>query len=120
MAPGVAPTESKRIASEARRLVAAHGVSLRQAYRYATAGREPSKTVRVGLDGRRFHVHLCDTEFDIVDVRRIRYAVAAVAKRARAHGIRGSDCAELDATIRKACELAAEWRTWAPPSDQEL
>ena len=76
-----------RLASEARRIAAASGVSLRQAYRYAAAGREPSPTVRIGVDNRRYHVHLHDGPCDYVRTRRIRYTVAMVAKLAHAHGI---------------------------------
>ena len=106
------------LAQKAREIAAAHGVSLRQAYRYAAAGRLPSECIRVGGDGRRYHVHTSEVARDAVEVRRIRYTVASVAKRAAKRGITNADLAELETAIERINELAAEWRSW-PITDAE-
>ena len=100
------------LAEEARRIAAEHRVSLRQAYRYAAAGRQPSDCVRVGSDGRRYHVRLSEGRFDPVDARRVRYVVAMVAKRARVHGIVAADLAELVAAAKLIEGVASTWQSW--------
>jgi hypothetical protein len=100
------------LAKEARRIAAKYGVSLRQAYRYAATGRTPAECVRVGVDGRRYHVRLGERWLDQVDVRRIRYVVAGVAKRAGQHGITESDVAELVVATQRINELASVWKAW--------
>jgi len=64
-----------QLAIEARRIASEHGVSMRQAYRYAAAGRVPSTSIRRGADGKNYHVHLNDNmpAPDNVQVRRIPY-----------------------------------------------
>jgi hypothetical protein len=100
------------LASKARQIVAEHGVSMRQAYRYVAAGREPSADVRIGIDGRQYHVHLRPGAYDQVRVRRIRYMISTVTRQARLHGITDSDMAELEGVTRCIKRLAAEWRGW--------
>jgi hypothetical protein len=99
-----------KLAEEARRIAAEHKVSLRQAYRYAAAGRQPTDDVRIGLDGRRYHVRLREVPLDPVDARRVRYTVAMVAKRACLHGIAEADLAELQAAAQLIAEVAASWK----------
>ena len=99
------------LAKEARRIAAQHGVSTRQAYRYAAAGREPSTAVRVGADGRRYHIiQGIRGPRDHVQVRRIRYTIASVERRAGQHGITVDDMAELEVAIQRLNELAKAWR----------
>ena len=105
-------SERGSLAAAARKIVAQHGVSLRQAYRYAAAGRSPSDCVRVGTDGRRYHVHEDAAPRDPVQARRIRYAVAGVAKRAGEHGITAGDVAELETAAAQIADLVAVWRSW--------
>lgn len=102
--------ERGEMAREARQIAAEHGVSLRQAYRYAAAGRVPSETVRVGLDNRRDHVRLRECARDPVEVRRIRYVIAGVSKRAATHGLLKPDLAELEAAATQMQELVTFWR----------
>ena len=108
------------LAGEARRIVGVFGVSMRQAYRYASAGCVPSDCVRVGTDGRRYHVRLRGGYYDPVAVRRIRYMVATVAKRAGIHGITKADLTELDTAARCVKELATVWRGWFSAEGKEL
>ncbi len=98
------------LTKEARRIAAEHGLSLRQAYRYAASGRKPSEHVRIGRDGRRYHVQLRASPYDFVEARRIRYMVATVAKRAQAHGITEADVVEVERAVQCVAELAATWR----------
>ena len=112
--------ERGRLAQEARRIQAEHKVSLRQAYRYAATGRAPSACVRVGVDGRRYHVRSRGTAHDPVEVRRIRYTVAGVAKRANEHGISETDLAELERAAECIHELAASWRAWLAADGTKL
>ena len=107
------------LAEEARRIAAKHGVSLRQAYRYAVAGRAPSECVRVGVNGRRYHVHLRERPLDEVQVRRIRYTIAGVAKRASEHGITAGDVAELETAVVRLNKLAAVWREYVAAGARE-
>ncbi|MEI6168015.1 MAG: hypothetical protein WCS52_12560 [bacterium] len=101
-----------RLANEARRIVAEYGLSMRQAFRYAATGRVPSTSIRRGADGRNYHVHLKDsiTPYDYVQVRRIRYMVATVAKCAYIHGIKDTDLIEIEAAAKCVNELAENWR----------
>ena len=108
------------LAQEARRIQAEHKVSLRQAYRYAATSRVPAACVRVGVDGRRYHVHLREIAHDPVEVRRIRYTVAGVAKRASKHGISETDFAELERAAERINELAANWRAWLATDGTKL
>ena len=110
-------SERGALAKEARRISAEHGVSLRQAYRYARTGRTPSECVRVGLDNRRYHVHVTEGNYDPVQARRIRYTVAVVGKKAAEHGIAESDLGELEMAARRIEELAAVWREWLSRGD---
>ena len=111
-------TERGNMTKEARRIMAEHGVSLRQAYRYAASGRTPSDSVRQGVDGRRYHVHLREKPGDEVRARRIRYEVAGVARRAAEHGITAANLAELELAARQITALAASWRASRPrPED---
>lgn len=105
-------SERGKLAAEARRIAAEHKVSLRQAYRYAAAGRAPSDCVRIGVDGRRCHVWLRGVAPDPVQARRIRYLVAHVGRRAAEHGIVETDLAELETAARRLAELAETWRAW--------
>lgn len=100
------------LVKEARRIVVEYGVSLRQAYRYARTGLTPSECVRVGMDGRRYHVHESQGHYDPVKARRIKYMVAVVGKKAAEHGIVESDLGELEMAARRIEELAAVWREW--------
>jgi hypothetical protein len=113
---------SKRgeLAKEARRIVAEYGVSMRQAYRYAAGGREPSACVREGKDGRRYHVWTQEARHDPVDARQIRYTVAAVAKRASLHGITKAHVAEIEEAARCVNELAAAWRACVAADSTDL
>ena len=99
------------LSQEARRIAEEYEVSLRQAYRYATAGRVPTDTVRIGVDGKRYHVHESQLLYDEVQVRRIRYMVNTVANRAWKHGITRDDLAELDLAAAHIDKLADSWRT---------
>jgi hypothetical protein len=104
--------EHGQLTSEARRIAEEYGVSLRQAYRYATAGRVPADTVRIGVDGKRYHVHESELPYDEVKVRRIRYMVTTVANRACQHGITRDDLAELDLAAAHIAKLADTWRAY--------
>ena len=97
-------------AQAARRIAAEHGISLRQAYRYARAGRTPSGPVLIGVDGRRYHVHYNAGAPDVVAVRRIRYTMASVGRRATQHGISERDLAELEAAAERINDLVAVWK----------
>jgi hypothetical protein len=105
-------SERGALAKEARRIASEHGVSLRQAYRYAAAGRMPADCVRVGVDGRRYHVRLTARYADPVRARRISYMIAAIGKKAAEHGIVESDLGELELAARRLEELVAVWRSW--------
>lgn len=105
-------TERGSLTKEARRIMAQYGVRLRQAYRYAASGRTPSDNVRLGADGRRYHVHLRENPGDEVRVRRIRYEVAGVARRAAEHGITAADLAEIELAASQITALADNWREW--------
>jgi len=85
--------------------MAESGVGTRQAYRYASSGRNPTDTVREGPDGRRYHVHLRESPLDEVRARRIRYEVAGVARRAAEHGITAPELAEIEFAASKLKEL---------------
>ena len=105
------------LAREARRIAAAHGVSLRQAYRYAAAGREPSDCVRVGVDSRRYHVHLTAGPLDYVKARRVRYEVAGLERRFQKHGFIDTDLAELETAQRCLQELVDRLRSVVAASE---
>jgi hypothetical protein len=105
-------SERGKLAAEARRIAAEHKVSLRQAYRYVAKGRPPSGDVRIGADGRRYHVWLSGVAPDRVQARRIRYMVAHVGRRAAEHGIVETDLAELETAARRLAELTETWRAW--------
>ena len=101
-----------QLAIKARRIASEHGVSMRQAYRYVTSGRMPSTSIRRGVDGKNYHVRLNESipAPDYVQVRRIRYMVATVAKCAYSHGITDTDLVEIEAAAKCVNELAANWR----------
>ncbi len=101
-----------QLAIESRRIASEHGVSMRQAYRYAVAGRVPSTSIRRGADGKNYHVHLNENipAPDYVQVRRIRYMVATVAKCAYSHGITDTDLVEIETAAKCVNELAENWR----------
>ena len=104
--------ERGELTKEARRIVEESGVSLRQAYRYAAAGREPGRTAYTGTDGKRYHVARASRPWDRVEARRVRYTVAMIEKRASLHGITDSDLAEIEAASGLLSQVIASWREW--------
>jgi len=112
--------ERGAMAGVARSIAAKHGVSLRQAYRYARSGRTPSEDVRVGSNGQRYHVWLSQAPFNPVEAQRIRYMVATVAKKACAHGITEHDLAELERASEHLAAVIAAWKAASRPESGQL